>query len=470
MASFSQVQKAFTSGTGIEQFKCVATCYGTPCDKLLTGAQKAELTALLQKPKLRLGLDELRRIIWEVLCAYHQDKRTHYENQVQNRWRSELLHVDFSPRRSPRRRSDLSRSPDPVARQSLNVTESSSNSVPASARASSEPPLQSDSFISTSERKNCEQREQFLSASTSYVEGHTFAKYLMPNDVVESIENDSPLRGRESKTHSHPSSTHSAGDDKVRSPDPAEASPSSALDGRQSSSTAESKLEGTRDANAILFKFGSHDHKQDAFDFNAQQLDFRSRSTYHGLAGGSPEFWGEISEHRLRKIFSGADGGAIKQPHTLESALETTVHDENQNPRRSGSPGAQINDGADYVDATATPKDGNSSCLTQRSGKSNTGVRKSVSRSRALSAPPATDCGICNCGLQRRTHLLSTESRQWDEASEYLAVLRVPTRRESMHYDPRRNLDNSKEIALEPPRWAKQITDHKGAVECGTQR
>ena len=68
MVFFEEVQHAFQNEEDIKYFDCVAAYHSGPCGARLTNGQKEKLTRLFRKQKSHISLDELRIIIWELLC------------------------------------------------------------------------------------------------------------------------------------------------------------------------------------------------------------------------------------------------------------------------------------------------------------------------------------------------------------------------------------------------------------------
>ena len=139
MTTFRDVHEAFRNSKP-ESFKCVAIVRGEPCPNELADGQKDKLRGLLDQDKSHLGLNEIRTVIWEVLCAAHQKR--YREDQIEPEWRKEFPDVDFTPKRSKRRTSNLS--------TASSGSRGASNSPPQPSPSSSRPPLlESKSIVET---------------------------------------------------------------------------------------------------------------------------------------------------------------------------------------------------------------------------------------------------------------------------------------------------------------------------------
>lgn len=130
MATFEELQRSFRE-CNFGKIYCSALDgqKREPCPTELTPGQKEKLTVMFKKKKDQLVIDELRTIIWDVLCADHQAKHRNYEKQVEARWKKEFPMeeyplMNFSVNRSRSRTTSLSRPSTPTPQPKISPSSS----------------------------------------------------------------------------------------------------------------------------------------------------------------------------------------------------------------------------------------------------------------------------------------------------------------------------------------------------------
>ena len=323
MAEFAAIQKAFQAGD-IEDFKCLAVRYSTPCTTSLTPGQKGKLKDLLRTPKDDLDLDDIRTIIFELLCEDHQAKNSHYEKQIEKDWHDEFPLVHFSGNRRPSRRSDLSRSPTPAGRQSSSTATSSFSHRPLLSTSISEPPLKQPCFSQPAGQRL--QVDEFQRPSTPTL--HT-VDMPSPTDsglssVVKSIEDDTPSKAHGPGTHRLRSAFTISVHDSLPDSLPVEKPDwGTTIHRRDSAPTEPSNssrpLVGGSVPSDDVFRFGSHEYNVDQYTFEAQGLDLND----HRWGDSTANVVCDMSNSRLLGFFRKPDGTVDKKSIEDEAQAST---------------------------------------------------------------------------------------------------------------------------------------------------
>ena len=396
MVFFAEVQKAFQSEEEIKEFECVATYHGAPCKIRLTDGQKVKLLGLLQKNKHSLTLDELRTIIYELLCEYHQTKRCYYEDQVEKVWQEEFRHLDFSFYRSPARTSGLSRSPTPNEQKLCSdSTPSSSQIQPPLTNMASEP-TSSSPTLSHAANKNQHNIKIEPQSSLQGVSGESSSVAPGLDGAVESIEDHPPSRGRSRDQPSQASRQKILAEDEPDRPRSQRVSEHEAVaeeqdkgDSQRTSPELHSEEKSLIETDA--FRFGSTNH--DRTEFNFEWCGMKQLGSSGNRPNDKVEDVGiDISHDRLLKIFHDPNGVVFKKVQAQTEVFQAAENGATAVSVRPGTPGKQVNK-APRDPVTPTSDKEHRSSLTPASGRRRSSYEKSPSRSRSPSTPPLTERG-----------------------------------------------------------------------------
>ena len=402
MVTFAYVQTAFRTGN-TEDFKCIAPKHrGGPCTTSLTDGQKTKLRELLNKEKHDLAVEDIRIIIWKLLCTYHQDKKEYYENAIERSWRDEFSHLNFSTPRKPSRRSDPSRSGSPDAERVLNSPSSASHTGVPTFEDSGEQTLHAHSPCHTPKCKKRTGETEHLFTPTLH-EGNKFSPCIpRADDVVQSVEGDSPSRGRSPPIHSQISeSLLPLDEDNVQDRSTDFTCKSAAIEDEDTEvQQASGHSNGASSVSADIFQSDSEDKRAADFDFECPDPKMTSGLLDHERGDSISEVVREPSNRWFRGVLLDSRGVLSTEKPTHLDKVDDSVRNTPEDPVRPKTPESQTNHHDERE--TATPADHDRSSLSPDDGRRPSRYEKSPSQSRSPSTPPTTDRAKLAYGTMKR--------------------------------------------------------------------